>query len=206
MADKESIHTQLFFPVLPGQVEENWFNAYINVSHPPSNSPWSKTSYLYWLGLERKAQVYIILSHGIRTLASIISYLQLYDWTLASHRGVIGSPRSAWSLYSPPSGASGGLKEIGQFIKLIFVLMFRGRAYEGGKLLEDGPISQSIHSILWWLLSVNSFVFSDGSNLTGCWQERETRRRSTTPGRTVSWWSSPWRPALTFLRSCLRLD
>merc|ERR1719500_1906367 len=55
----------------------------------------------------------------IRTLASIISFLQLYDWTLASHQGVIGSPR--------------------------------GRAYEGGKLLEDGPISQSIHSILWLL-------------------------------------------------------
>ena len=35
----------------------------------------------------------IILSHWFRTLASIISFLQLYDWILSAHQGVIGSPR-----------------------------------------------------------------------------------------------------------------
>ena len=55
----------------------------------------------------------------IRTLATITLYLQLFDWILASHKSVIGSPR--------------------------------GRAYEGGKLLEDGETSQSIHPILWIL-------------------------------------------------------
>ena len=54
-----------------------------------------------------------------RTLASIISYLQLFDWIIGSHRGVIGTPR--------------------------------GRAYQDGKLLEQGASSQSIHSILWLL-------------------------------------------------------
>ena len=29
----------------------------------------------------------------IKTMAEIVSFLQLYDWILSAHRGVIGSPR-----------------------------------------------------------------------------------------------------------------
>ena len=55
----------------------------------------------------------------IRTLATIITYLQLFDWIIGAHKGDIGTPR--------------------------------GRAYESGKLLENGASSQSIHSMLWLL-------------------------------------------------------
>ena len=35
----------------------------------------------------------IARDEDIRTLAAIVTILQLMDWTLAAHRGVIGSPR-----------------------------------------------------------------------------------------------------------------
>jgi hypothetical protein len=60
----------------------------------------------------------------VATLARMVATLQLFDWALASHRGVLGSPR--------------------------------GRATVHGKLLEEGAVSQSVHTMLWLLTGQGS--------------------------------------------------